>query len=90
MAIKLGSKVRDNITGFEGIAVARTEHLHGCARITIEPTKLKDGKPIDAQWFDEQRVMLLKEMKPKVEPQNSARSGGPQRDANTSRAAPRR
>ena len=45
--IKLGSKVRDSITGLEGIATARTEYLYGCVRITITPTELKDGKPVD-------------------------------------------
>jgi len=29
MAIKLGWKVRDTITGFTGIATARYEYLHG-------------------------------------------------------------
>jgi cellulase/cellobiase CelA1 len=78
--IALGSKVRDNITGFTGIATGRTVWLYGCERICIEPQELKDGKPIDAAWFDDQRVELVEESAPQVSPQSSATSGGPQRD----------
>lgn len=81
MAIQLGSKVRDAITGFEGIATGRTDWLYGCTRITIEPDKLdKEGKPIEAQWFDEQRIEVVKVDEPKVSKDSSARSGGPQKD----------
>jgi len=54
--IDLGSKVKDMITGFTGIAIARTEWLYGCTRIVIESQELKDGKPVAPSWFDEQRV----------------------------------
>jgi len=59
MRIRLGSRVRDTVTGFEGVAVARTEWVHGCARYGVEATELHDGKPIEAQWFDEQRLSLV-------------------------------
>jgi hypothetical protein len=78
--VKLGSKVRDGITGFSGIATGRTEWLYGCARVAIEPQELKDGKPIDACWFDEQRIEVLEVRAPVVSKDNSATSGGPQRD----------
>jgi hypothetical protein len=32
----LGSKVRDTITGFSGIATARCERLHGSATVLVE------------------------------------------------------
>lgn len=76
--IKLGSKVRDSITGFEGIATSRTEYLYGCVHVGITPTELRDGKPVDSQWFDEQRVQVIEERKPEVSPASSATSGGPQ------------
>lgn len=78
--VKLGNKVKDNITGFTGIATGRTEWLYGCARICIEPQELKDGKPIDSCWFDEQRVVVLTDDAPVVSKDNSATSGGPQKD----------
>lgn len=39
--IKLGDKVKDKISGFEGLATARSEFLYGCVRILVEPTGLK-------------------------------------------------
>jgi hypothetical protein len=79
--VKLGSRVKDSITGFQGIAIGRTEWLYGCARIGIQPEKMgKDNKPIEASWFDEQQIVVIKEMGPLVQPTSSAKVGGPQRD----------
>jgi hypothetical protein len=57
--IELGSKVKDLITGFTGIAVARDEWLYGCVRIGIKSQDLKDGKPIDIEWVDEPQVVVI-------------------------------
>ena len=40
--IKLGDKVRDRVTGYEGIATSKTEFLNGCIQIEVTP-KLKKG-----------------------------------------------
>ncbi len=79
--ITLGDTVRDVITGFTGIAVARSEWLYGCVRLGVESKKLdKDGKVMEAQWFDEQRLELCGESKPKVIKESLARTGGPRKD----------
>lgn len=57
---KLGSKVRDTITGLEGTVVAKTEWMNGCWRITIQPNQLKDGKPVDSTTFDVEQLELIK------------------------------
>jgi hypothetical protein len=75
--VKLGSKCRDSITGLTGIATARTEYLYGCVHVCINPQELKDGKPVDCSWFDEQRVEVIEEKPPVVSPASSAASGGP-------------
>lgn len=61
--VKLGDKVTDSLSGFEGIATSRTEFLYGCVRIFVEPKELKDGKPIEGQYFDEQRLDSKSEVK---------------------------
>ena len=61
MPVKLGSRVKDTITGFVGVAVARSEWMYGCNRIVVESQELKDGKTIDGQWFDEQRIETIEE-----------------------------
>lgn len=86
--IKLGNLVRDIISGFSGVATARTEWMYGCSRICIEPQHLHEGKPIEAQWFDEQRVVLVEERAPEVSPASKAKTGGPQRDPSRSAGRP--
>jgi hypothetical protein len=78
--IQLGDRVRDKITGFKGIAVGRTEWLHGCTRIIIEPEELKDGKTIENQWFDDKRVEVLDKGVHSVTIQSNEKTGGPQND----------
>lgn len=82
MAIKLGDRVKDIYTGFEGIAAARTSWLHGCDRITIEPTELdKDGMPGKCQVFDEQRIELVEAEAPRVaKASTTTKTGGPRPD----------
>lgn len=75
--IKLGSTVKDALTGFTGRATARVEFEYGCARIFIEPGVLQDGKPIDGIYFDEQRVEVVEEKEPVISKDSSATSGGP-------------
>jgi len=81
--IELGSEVKDTITGFKGIVVGRCEWLHGCTRLTVEGQTLHEGKPVDPQWFDEQRVELLKGPSAKIVKtvkQTEVPSGGPMPD----------
>jgi hypothetical protein len=50
------------ISGYEGIAVARSEHLNGCISICIEGGLGKDDKGLvrrDEIWFDEQRITVI-------------------------------
>lgn len=53
----LGDRVRDKVTGFEGIVTARYEYLNGCIRWEVSGVD-KDGKP-DGYAFDDMQVELL-------------------------------
>lgn len=57
--IKLGDRVKDLVTGFEGIVIGRTEWLYGCTTLGVKSSELKDGKPIESLWFDEQSLDAL-------------------------------
>jgi len=57
--VKLGDSVRDKITGFEGVAVARVVHLYGCVRVHVQPRELKEGKPAESEWLDEEGLEVL-------------------------------
>ena len=85
--VKLGDKVKERVTGMEGIVVTHAEWLYGCNRFAVEPEKLKeDGSLHDATWFDEQRVQLVEEKeKPITKNETSGRTGGPQNDPKSTR-----
>ncbi|MCK9567416.1 hypothetical protein M0R72_00535 [Candidatus Pacearchaeota archaeon] len=58
--VKLGVLCRDIVTGFEGIAVAKTDWLSGCIRFTLQPqTMTKEGAPKDAQAFDVEQLEVV-------------------------------
>lgn len=81
MEVKLGQKVKDTVTGLEGLAVARTTYIYGCARISIQPFSHKDGKPAEWVSFDEPQLKVIGEDASKValgERPESKKTGGPQ------------
>jgi len=57
--IKLGIRVKDSITGYEGVAIARTDWLYGCVRITIQGDLDKDGQVPDNVTFDEDQLTAI-------------------------------
>jgi len=74
--IKLGDKVKDMITDFEGTAVARCVYLNGCVRCEIQPKGLdKDGKIVEAIWIDESQLIVLKETESQEKKEKN--TGGP-------------
>lgn len=58
--IKLGQKVKDKVTGFEGIVVHHAHFINGCHQLGIQPDKLnKDGEPIEQGNFDIQQLEVI-------------------------------
>ena len=56
--IKLGEIATDSLSGFTGIATARSDYLYGCIQVQLNPQTLgKDGLPGKAQWFDEPQLV---------------------------------
>ena len=64
--IKLGTRVKDSISGFSGTAMSRTEHFNGCISIGVQGP-IKDGKIPEYVYIDEQQL----------DPFSEARLGGP-------------
>ena len=63
MEIKLGSTVRDKISGFTGIATGRTTYLFGCVRVTVTPVKIKEDGSLTGEdyCFDEPQLEVVSE-----------------------------
>lgn len=53
---KLGDYAKDKITGFEGVTTAKATYLTGCARYHVQPQELRDGKPVEGIYFDEDQL----------------------------------
>lgn len=62
--VVLGDKVRDTITGMEGIATARCLYLNGCDHIGIQGPA-SEGKIPPIQWVDEPQVEVKKTRAPR-------------------------
>jgi hypothetical protein len=60
MAVELGDRAKDTISGGIGIVIGISEWLYGCRRITIQPEKAKDGKPEEMFTVDEPQVKITK------------------------------
>lgn len=77
--VALGQRVKDQVTGFQGIAECITIWRFGCLRIGIRPEKLDEkGMPFEVVFFDEPQVEV-------IEPKGvgfgvKAPRGGPRKD----------
>jgi hypothetical protein len=73
--MQLGSRYRDRVSGFVGVAVSCHSYLNGCNRITLQPSVDKDGKLPECQTFDEPQLEYIED----VVPQGSRLIGGPEK-----------
>ena len=77
--VELGDLARDKVTGFTGVVECISEWLNSCRRITIRPTTLKDGVPLDNHTFDGPQVEVVEAgyfNKPVIE--KDEKTGGPE------------
>jgi len=79
MEIELGEKVRDTITGVEGIVTSRTEYLNGCVQYEVT-RRVKKGEVLTAESVqgisvDEQQLEIIGKKKSIKKSDN----GGPMR-----------
>ena len=63
MQIELGKTAKDRITGFKGIVTGIVYYISGCHQALLTPPIDKDGKRRDGEWFDLQRLTVLKDKK---------------------------
>jgi hypothetical protein len=55
----LGHKVRDRVTGFNGVATSVCFDLYGCIQVTVNPGMDPNGKLSDSAWFDIGRLEIF-------------------------------
>ena len=64
MDIELGTKVKCKLTGFIGIAVARTEFINGCVQYIVLAKFKKKELPLEMS-IDETSLEIIKSVKKK-------------------------
>lgn len=67
MKFKLGQRLRDKITGFEGTVVGYHRWLTGCDQYSLLPES-KDNKPSESGTYDEGRLEPVG--KPPIKPES--------------------
>lgn len=56
----LGKKMRDAVTGFEGVAESVTFDLYGCIQVILRPPVGKNKLDLpEARWFDAKRLRVV-------------------------------
>ena len=87
--LKLGMKVKDQVTGFQGILSALAEHLTGDRRGLVSSKSLQDGFMPAARWFDVRRLEIVSTeilvLKPHTTPKSTPKSA-PAKVSKTSKA----
>jgi len=56
-----GDRVRDKISGFEGIVTGSVYYVTGCNQYLLQPKGEDPSKKPDANWFDEGRLVIVKQ-----------------------------
>lgn len=54
--VDLGDRVRDRISGLEGIVTGIATYLYGGPDVRISPESCTDFQPAEPQWMDMRRV----------------------------------
>lgn len=58
--MQLGITAKDIITGFEGVILGHCRYITGCDQYLLQPPMKKDGTHVESRWFDEQRLVIVK------------------------------
>ena len=65
--LPLGLKVRDVVTGFEGLAIGFTQYMTGCKQLLVQPPVTPEGVWVESAWIDHNRLEVIEGCKWKHE-----------------------
>lgn len=69
--INLGDKVKDKVTGYEGIATSRVEYLNKCVQYCVEPKVGKDGRKPDGVYIDIDQLEVTQRSAVKIDTEST-------------------
>ena len=73
--LELGIRVKDKVSGLEGIITGRSQWLNGCRSYGVQAKMDKDGKIPETKWIDEGQLEII-DSKSILEPADEL-TGGP-------------
>lgn len=56
--VRLGDKVTDEVTGFQGVVTGLVDYITGCRQALVVPPVKADGSLAESQWFDADRLRI--------------------------------
>ena len=56
MIFELGETLKEKVTGFQGVVMARAEYLVGSINYGLLSQELQGGVPGKLEWFEENRL----------------------------------
>ncbi len=80
-----GVRVRDLVTGAEGIITGRAEYLNGCIQYCVKPPQTGEADPPSALWLDEPQLVqtdegIREEITSNLTQSTAPYAGGPRQD----------
>jgi hypothetical protein len=66
--IELGDTVKDMVSGYEGVVLAKMTALYEMTKYRVHTAKLKDAGTREFMWFEEGRLVVIK---PLLKPEES-------------------
>lgn len=77
--VELGDRVRDIVTGMQGVAIGITKWITGCDTVTFQPSLKADGSKPDTEFVDINRLVIIEKAAVSISRHKPERdSGGPQ------------
>jgi hypothetical protein len=58
----LGFKVKDVVSGLEGVVTSISFDLYGCVQAVVSRPTNKDGEIPESRWFDTKRLVAISEV----------------------------
>lgn len=57
--IELGDLVKDRLSGLTGVVTGKCAYISGCRHAVVTPQEVKDGKPVDGSWINEDALDVV-------------------------------
>lgn len=77
--IIMGNRVKDLVTGFEGIVTGEVKYMNGCEKWAIDGKWISDKQQTDGLWADKGQVVKIDDGIIESLTKKDTLSGGPMR-----------